>query len=262
MCDLPRGNTSLFEYFVKCDEYGSIRDPFVEMNGWAHLGLVTLSRLADIIGEKTVLSIGSGKAYIESMLRMRHDIDVIATDIGIQSKPFMKVDTMSATDAVRIFKDSEVLLSIWPTYVSSYASWKYVDPSECYYCSGEAKSFQLKRCTNKPVGYKKMSPEAKKEFQRAQIRRQVNVHRKGPSDRQLCVCCANPEHNSVDFAYESLKLFKGNTFIHIGEGPGGCTGSDRMWCELQKNWTLTHSIDHPNWRKIYSYIQVYERKLI
>ena len=78
---------------------------------------------------------------------------------------------------------------------------------------------------------------------------------------KLCICCGYTEYVEDDFVYNAIKIFEGDTFIHIGEGDGGCTGSARMWCELSKNWRMVKSFDHPNWNRVNSFVQVYKRKL-
>lgn len=60
-------------------------------------------------------------------------------------------------------------------------------------------------------------------------------------------------------AYRSLKLFKGNNLVYIGEGSGGCTGDDKFH-ELLKSWTLVETIKIPSYPGINDKAWIYSRK--
>lgn len=283
------------------------RHKFVQQYGWAFLDEERLQKLADIIGQKKVLSIGSGSGFIEKTLSTIHDLDIRCTDIAFDGygnkTQYTHVEQIAARDAVEKYSDCEVLFSSWPSYVTFRGENDYSDPSQCHNCNpvepkkidtkSILKGFKLKRCEKKPKGYSRMTPRAKKEFQVAQMKRQMHKHissvvseanaeflRRQRETREhkkdidycrrnncdyndnsnLCICCAITQELDDDFAYEGLKNFKGDTFILVGEDRGGCTGSERMWCELQKNWENSDIIHHHNWRGIYSCVQIYKRK--
>jgi hypothetical protein len=61
-------------------------------------------------------------------------------------------------------------------------------------------------------------------------------------------------------AAKTLKGFKGNKLIFIGEGEGGCTGDDQLFNILRNEWTLVKEIDIPQWYGIHDYISLWQRK--
>lgn len=73
----------------------------------------------------------------------------------------------------------------------------------------------------------------------------------------LLLCWPNFDN---DFAYNSLKLFKGKNLIYIGEGNGGCTGDDNFHNLLDKKWNLIKQLDIPQWDGIHDKIMIYKRK--
>lgn len=60
-------------------------------------------------------------------------------------------------------------------------------------------------------------------------------------------------------AYESLKKFKGDKFIYIGEPKGGCTGDDAFFDLLYKSFKLVECIDIPSWPAIFDTLNLYKR---
>lgn len=73
----------------------------------------------------------------------------------------------------------------------------------------------------------------------------------------LLLCWPNYDN---DFAYKSLKLFKGVILIYIGEPEGGCTGDEKFHNLLQKDWSLIQNISIPQWDGIHDQINIYKRK--
>lgn len=61
-------------------------------------------------------------------------------------------------------------------------------------------------------------------------------------------------------AAKSLKGFKGNKLIFIGEGEGGCTGDDQFFKILKTEWNFVKEINIPQWSGIHDYISLYDRK--
>jgi hypothetical protein len=68
-----------------------------------------------------------------------------------------------------------------------------------------------------------------------------------------------PNYNS-DFAYNSLKKFRGTKFAYIGEDLGGCTGNDKFFNQLEKGWNIQHSIALPQWPGIHDRLTIYTKK--
>jgi len=76
------------------------------------------------------------------------------------------------------------------------------------------------------------------------------------SDRALLLIW--PPYNT-SMAYETLSLYKGNTFIYIGEGYGGWTGSDSFFELLDKEWTLIEEVYIPRWWGIRDSMYIYQK---
>jgi hypothetical protein len=77
------------------------------------------------------------------------------------------------------------------------------------------------------------------------------------SDKALMLCW--PNYNDP-FAYNTLKEFKGNTFIYIGESGGGCTGDDQFHHLLNTKWNHKESINLPQWFGIHDYLSIWIRR--
>lgn len=57
-----------------------------------------------------------------------------------------------------------------------------------------------------------------------------------------------------------LKKYKGQYFIHVGEGEGGCCATDSFFEYLEKKWILSKYINIPQWDGIHDYLEIYKRK--
>jgi len=68
-----------------------------------------------------------------------------------------------------------------------------------------------------------------------------------------------PPYNDP-MAYETLKKFKGNKLIFVGEGARGCTGCDKFFDLLGKNWKEVETVFLPQWHGIHDGLQLYVRK--
>lgn len=68
-----------------------------------------------------------------------------------------------------------------------------------------------------------------------------------------------PPYNDA-MAYESLKNFKGDKLIYIGEGQGGCTGDEQFCNLIHTEWQEVATVDVPRWRGIHDYIMLFVRK--
>lgn len=73
----------------------------------------------------------------------------------------------------------------------------------------------------------------------------------------LFLCWPNYDN---DFAYNALKLFKGQTLIYIGEPEGGCTGNGKFHNLLKKKWNLVDKLSIPQWDGIHDLIMIHTRK--
>jgi tetratricopeptide (TPR) repeat protein len=78
------------------------------------------------------------------------------------------------------------------------------------------------------------------------------------SSAQALFLCWPPEVNQC--AYNALRLFKGNTVIYVGEGPGGCSGTAKFHSLLARDWDLVGQIEIPQWPGVYDGLFVYMRK--
>jgi hypothetical protein len=77
-------------------------------------------------------------------------------------------------------------------------------------------------------------------------------------DRALLLCW--PPYNT-DFAYRVLATYAGDMVFYAGEGWGGCTGTDRFYDLLEKDWDLVESSPHHwTWQFIRCDLRLYRRK--
>lgn len=65
---------------------------------------------------------------------------------------------------------------------------------------------------------------------------------------------------SDPMAYESLKNFRGNKLIYIGEGYGGCTGCDDFHNLLENKWKDVGVLDIPQWQGIHDDLRLFVRQ--
>lgn len=70
--------------------------------------------------------------------------------------------------------------------------------------------------------------------------------------------CWPPYDNEM--AGDCLKLYKGDIFLYIGEGHGGCNGGRSLWEEIHNNWEEVKSLWLPQWEGIHDRYFVYERR--
>lgn len=75
-------------------------------------------------------------------------------------------------------------------------------------------------------------------------------------ERTLMLCW--PPHNT-DMAYDALTAYKGNRFVYIGEGEGGCTGTTEFFELLGREWNMVAAHPIAQWDAIHDLIEVYER---
>ncbi len=65
---------------------------------------------------------------------------------------------------------------------------------------------------------------------------------------------------SGSMAYNSLKAFKGNKLIFIGEGQGGCTGCDKFFKLLYRKWERVKEVSIPQWMGMHDELFLYKRE--
>lgn len=151
---------------------------------WAFITIKELKTLSKIIGDKPVLSIGSGYAFIEKGLQLL-GVNIIPTD----SYVYPKTDVVHTWTGVEVLNHNEALAKYNTDIL--YMSWPtYDDP----------------------------------------------------------------------YAFEALKLFKGNLLIYIGEPYQGCTADDDFYDLLEDEWNCKEEIEITNWYSIHDSIFIYERK--
>jgi hypothetical protein len=93
------------------------------------------------------------------------------------------------------------------------------------------------------------------------IQRQVSVKaaRRHP-ERSLLLCW--PPYDDDAASYETLRAYRGEVVIHIGERDEGPTGSVRFHRELALNWTLAEELELPHWPRLQDRVMVYRRNAV
>ena len=76
-------------------------------------------------------------------------------------------------------------------------------------------------------------------------------------DRTLMLCWPPYE---TSMAHDTLSMYEGFTIIFIGESGGGCTGDDKFFSLLEKEFVETNIIQIPQWTGIHDYMYIYKRK--
>lgn len=79
---------------------------------------------------------------------------------------------------------------------------------------------------------------------------------KGHADRALFLCW--PPYDDK-MAVNTLKQYKGDTVLYIGEGKGGCTASDAFFNLLTKNFSEEDNVDIPVWFGIHDRLFIFKR---
>jgi len=69
-----------------------------------------------------------------------------------------------------------------------------------------------------------------------------------------------PTHWS-DMAEDSLRAFRGNRLVYIGEGWGGCTATDEFFNLLDKDWLLVRSVPLRNFHGINDSVRMYRAQM-
>jgi hypothetical protein len=84
----------------------------------------------------------------------------------------------------------------------------------------------------------------------------VKAARRHP-ERSLLLCW--PPYDDDAASYETLRAYRGDVVIHVGERDEGPTGSVRFHRELALNWTLVEELELPHWPRLQDRVMVYRR---
>lgn len=99
------------------------RTYFVKTFSWALPALHPIQKIAQFIGNRTCLEVGSGQGLWAALIR---DTDVgarfIATDANPPENPFTEVARLKAVRAIRTYPEAQVLMLCWPPYHTRMAS--------------------------------------------------------------------------------------------------------------------------------------------
>ena len=68
------------------------------------------------------------------------------------------------------------------------------------------------------------------------------------------------EPYTSSMATRCLRAFRGDTFIYVGEGKGGCCATDGFFAELERNWVSEQEISIPQWQGIRDWAFIFRRK--
>lgn len=96
------------------------RDRFNEMFSWSVPSKELIDEITRLSND-TILSLGSGRAFIERLVQSKGG-KIVATDIGtsggyyndLESGTFMDVESIGYKDALKKYSDSKTLLMSWP----------------------------------------------------------------------------------------------------------------------------------------------------
>jgi len=78
------------------------------------------------------------------------------------------------------------------------------------------------------------------------------------NDKNVLLLIWPPFDNPM--AYDTLKTFKGNKFIFIGEEEGGATGDDKFHKLLKKEWYLKDTVEIPQFIMAFDKVYMYDMK--
>jgi hypothetical protein len=76
-------------------------------------------------------------------------------------------------------------------------------------------------------------------------------------DATLLICWPSYANN---WALDTLRAYRGNTVVYVGERGGGCTATDGFHDLLAREWKLIKDIDIPQWHGIHDDVGIYRRR--
>lgn len=88
-------------------------------------------------------------------------------------------------------------------------------------------------------------------------RRGVEVLRTDAKDCQTLLLSWPPYDDS--FGHQCVRSFRGKWIVFIGEEEGGCTGDDKMFRRLRRDWKELWYVKLPQWPGMHDGMTVYER---
>jgi hypothetical protein len=230
----------------------------IRLFGWALLSIEEIFKVAVHVRNKKVLSVGSGCAYLEFLLHQYFGIDIVCSDIS-PSDSFMNVEILPSHEAVRKYSDAQALFSCWTPYVMG----KAFHVQKCTKCNSDDVNPYIKwmHCAendwNRIRKNRSINWQNEASRKKAFLKKRKEEFEKIPQKSNIiCKSCID------DCAYLALREFKGNTFVFIGEQQEGCTGSDRLFRLLSKEWTCVETIYHLNIGKTYSSVYIYNKKTL
>lgn len=228
------------------------RDSCIEHIGWAVPDNNCIAALVSIMKTKTVLSINSGLAYWEYLLEL-HDVNVIASDANNQlpNKRFMFVEKMYALEAIEKH-ETDVLLSIWPPLID--------DRESSGYSSFETLQIRLLRTSRQLDASSHLNVSRRLDEIKNAKNAKRGINRILRIQREIDNKMTLSEKNTSEDIVHALRIFKGDTFVLVGESGNGCTGSSKLKMELETKWIMDSYISHPNWNFIHSEVMIYKRK--
>jgi hypothetical protein len=117
------------------------------------------------------------------------------------------------------------------------------------------------------LGYDATPPGRKNAYHRVARRPWTEIQRlasvtavRRHSDRSLVLCW--PPYDDDAASYQTLRAYRGDVVIHIGEREEGATGSVRFHRELALNWTLAEELELPHWPRLEDRVMVYRRNAV
>lgn len=90
------------------------RKKFTSQYSWAIPEEKAIHKLVEFIGQDKCLEVGAGSGLWSKLLEL-NGVDIVATDIGNEkfTKSFTIIKTLSAQEAVKTYKDRNVLFLCW-----------------------------------------------------------------------------------------------------------------------------------------------------
>ena len=232
----------------------------IRLFGWALLSMEEISMVAEHLCNKKVLSVGSGCAYLEFLMQQYSGIDIVCSDISPSKDPsFMDVDLLPSHEAVRKYSDAQALFSCWTPYVMP----NFLRVQKCTKCNSDDVNPYIKwmHCAendwNRIRKNRSINWQNETSRKKAFLKKRKEEFEKIPQKSNIiCSSCID------DCAYLALREFKGDTFVFIGELSGGCTGSNRLFRLLSKEWTCVEQIGHSNIGQTYSSVYIYNKRTL
>jgi hypothetical protein len=92
-----------------------LRRKFVGIISFAIPNATAIAEIKKFVATDKVLEVGAGLGFWAKLLRLI-DIDVLSTDIEEQPISYIPIEKIDGVEAVKKYKDRNVLMMIWPEY--------------------------------------------------------------------------------------------------------------------------------------------------